>query len=46
MQHPGVPRNHYLIEKLFDTVTELPLNPGTLALRKIDATQPPTEVPA
>ena len=32
--------------KPLDTVTGLPLKAGTLALRKMEATQPPTEVPA
>jgi hypothetical protein len=34
-----------LIVKLFETVMGLPENGGTFALRKIDATHPPTEVP-
>src|SRR5690606_5939197 len=35
-----------LMTKLFDTVTGLPANGGTFALRKMPATQPPTGVPA
>ncbi len=31
--------------KLFDTVTELPLKGGTVALRNTEAMQPPTDVP-
>ena len=34
-----------MIEKLFDTVTELPPNGGTFARRNTEATQPPTGVP-
>jgi hypothetical protein len=44
--NPFQVRKSQLMLKLFDTVTDDPLNAGTWARRNTEATQPPTGVPA